>query len=207
MWPDSEETLELLSEAQAGDDRAINSLMERHRESLRRMIQMRMDRAIAQRVDASDLVQNVLLEANQRLSDYISSESRLPFHLWLRQLAKDQIIDMYRYHRLAQKRSVDREQSPFSTPENEESAVDLMKQLVDDQLTPAAANLRNEMHERFLQGIAQLNEDDQDIIVMRHFEHLSNAEVARALELTPSAAGMRYLRALRKLKDLLMKTR
>jgi DNA-directed RNA polymerase specialized sigma24 family protein len=84
--------------------------MDRHREAVRRMIQMRLDQAVARRVDASDVVQDVMLEASQRLTGYLQNPS-MPFHLWLRQLAKDRIIDMHRRHRAARRRSVDREQN------------------------------------------------------------------------------------------------
>jgi RNA polymerase sigma-70 factor (ECF subfamily) len=72
------------------------------------MVNLRMDRAISDRVDASDVVQDVLWEASRRLENYIQEPS-MPFHLWLRQLAKDRMIDMHRRHRGAKRRSVDRE--------------------------------------------------------------------------------------------------
>ena len=98
MWPESEKTLDLLREVADGDGAAVNRLMDRHREAVRRMIQMRLDQAVARRVDASDVVQDVMLEAAQRLDGYLANPS-MPFHLWLRQLAKDRIIDMHRRHR------------------------------------------------------------------------------------------------------------
>jgi RNA polymerase sigma-70 factor, ECF subfamily len=76
MWPDSEQTKELLQSAGAGDASAINQLLNRHRAAVRKMVQLRMDRAVAARVDASDVVQDVMLEANQRLSDYIRNPAR-----------------------------------------------------------------------------------------------------------------------------------
>ena len=201
MWPDSEQTAELLRVAGDGDAEAMNQLMDRHRESVRQMIRMRMDRAVSSRVDASDVVQDVLLEASQRLRDYVK-EPAMPFHLWLRQLAKDRLIDMHRRHRGAQLRSVDREQR-ISPASSEESGLNLEGVLPDDQLTPAAASIRRELEERFLVALEQLNDDDREIVLMRHHEHLSNSEVATALNLTAPAAGMRYLRALRRLRDVL----
>ena len=201
MWPDSEQTAELLRVAGDGDAEAMNQLMDRHRESVRQMIRMRMDRAVSSRVDASDVVQDVLLEASQRLRDYVK-EPAMPFHLWLRQLAKDRLIDMHRRHRGAQRRSVDREQR-ISPASSEESGLNLEGVLPDDQLTPAAASIRRELEERFLVALEQLNDDDREIVLMRHHEHLSNSEVATALNLTAPAAGMRYLRALRRLRDVL----
>ena len=202
MWPDSEETRELLRDAEAGDERAVNNLLERHRESVRQMIHLRMDRALARRVDASDVIQDVLLEANRRLRDYLK-DPRLPFHLWLRQLAKDRIIDMHRRHRAAQRRSVDRER-PMTAPEfADRSSWDLAAQLRDPELTPAATSIRKELEQRFRLAMDDLDEDDREVLLMRHIEHLGNSDVAEALEITPAAAGMRHLRALRRLRRVL----
>lgn len=202
MWPDSQETQELLRRAEAGDAEAVNHLLDRHRDSLRHLVNLRMDRAIAGRVDASDVVQDVLWEASQRLEDYIKDPA-MPFHLWLRQLAKDRMVDMHRRHRGAQRRSVDRENPLQAAPGPEASGFDWGGQLPDGELTPAAANIRRELEERFLAALSQLDEDDRDILLMRHYEHLGNGEVATALNITPAAAGMRHLRALKKLRAIL----
>lgn len=202
MWPQNDQTQELLKSVAGGDPSAVNQLLDRHREAVRRMIQMRMDHAVARRVDASDVVQDVLMEASTRLNDYLRDPS-MPFHLWLRQLAKDRIIDMHRRHRGAQRRSVDREQNMSGLGRDDQSAADLAALLRDAELTPAAAALRKEMESRFLIALDQLDENDREIVVMRHFEHLGNSEVAEALGLTPPAAGMRYLRAIRRLRELL----
>ena len=202
IWPEHRVTQNLLAEAKCGDRAAVNRLLERHRTSLRQMIQLRLDHRIAQRVDASDVVQDVLLEANNRLQDYLS-DPRMPFHLWLRQLAQDQMIDMHRRHRGAQRRSLDREQSLASPQFADQSGFDLMGQLADRELTPAAASIRKELETRFLVALEQLDEEDREIVLMRHFEQLGNSEVADALGLSAAAAGMRHLRALRKLRAIL----
>ncbi len=202
MWPEGEQTQDLLKGVENGDPAAVNQLMDRHREAVRRMVQMRLDHAVSRRVDASDVVQDVLLEASQRLAEYIRSPS-MPFHLWLRQLAKDRIIDMHRRHRTAQRRSVDREQNMTSFKGDDQSAADLTALLRDAELTPAASALRKEMEERFVLALDQLDENDREMIIMRHFEHLGNGEIAEALGLSAPAAGMRYLRAIRRLRELL----
>ncbi len=200
MLPDSEKTQQLLQAARGGDTNAVNELMDRHRDSLRRMVQARLDRAVAQRVDASDVVQDVLLEAHGRLTDFIQNGS-MPFHLWLRHLAKDRMIDVHRRHR-AQRRSVTREQhAPQSADVS--SAFDLFAQISDQKLTPAAASIRKEIEARFLGALDQLDDVDREILLMRHCEQLGNSEVAELLGLSQPAAGMRYLRALRRLRSVL----
>src|ERR1700722_918391 len=108
MFPHSAETPELLDKAKGGDHQAADQLLAQRREPVRRMIGMRLDPAIAARVDASDIVQEVLFEASRRLDDYLRNPG-MPFHLWLRHIAKDHLIDAHRRHREAQRRSVDRE--------------------------------------------------------------------------------------------------
>jgi RNA polymerase sigma-70 factor (ECF subfamily) len=202
MWPESDRTQDILRDVAGGDAEAVNRLMDRHREAVRRMVQLRLDHAAARRVDASDVVQDVMLEASQRLTDYLRNPG-MPFHLWLRQLALDRIIDMHRRHRGAQRRSVDREQNFSGVGNDEQSAADLAALLRDAELTPAAAALRKELQSRFVAALQQMDEGDREIIVMRHFEHLGNSEAAEALGLSAPAAGMRYLRAIRRLRELL----
>jgi len=201
IWPEHDHTQKLVRDAASGNEDARNSLMERHRTALRRLIHFRLDRRIAGRVDASDVVQEVLIEANRRLQSYLE-DPRLPFHLWLRQLAQDRMIDLHRRHH-AQRRTIDREQS-LQASFGDQSSLDLAAQLPDHELTPAAATIRKELEQRFLDALDQLPDADREIIVMRHVEHLGNGEVAAALDLSEAAAGMRYLRAIRRLKSILL---
>ncbi len=199
---DSQQTLDLLDKARQGDAAAAERLLAEHREPVRHMIGLRLDRAIARRVDASDVVQEVLLEASRRLQDYLRHPV-MPFHLWLRHIAKDHIIDAHRRHRQAQKRGVDREQPLAPAGWADRSSLELAAQFVDQELTPASAALRQELERRLHEAIGRLEEDDREVILMRHFEQLSNQEVAAELKLTEAAASMRYLRAVRKLRDML----
>jgi RNA polymerase sigma-70 factor (ECF subfamily) len=204
MWPGTSETQELLIGAGKGEAAAVDRLLDRHREALRNMIRARMDQKLARRVDASDVVQDVLLEASQRLDDYIR-DPKLPFGVWLRQMAQDRIIDLHRRHRVARRRSLDREQQ-LAGPGADQSSLELAAQLRDPELTPAAATLRKELHQRFVEAIDQLEDEDREIVLMRHFEQLTNSEAAELLGLSQPAAGMRHLRALRRLREVLGET-
>jgi RNA polymerase sigma-70 factor (ECF subfamily) len=148
-------------------------------------------------------VQDVLVEANRRLPQYLDNPV-MSFHLWVRQIAKDRIIDAHRRHRVSAKRSVDREQSLAVPAASDRSTYDLVGQLHDPELTPAAAATRQEMAQLVESALGRLGEQDCEIIVMRHYEQLSNMEVAEALGLTEPAASMRYLRAVRRLRELLL---
>src|SRR3954469_11739182 len=203
MWPNREDTDRLLDDARKGEPGAVDKLLGEFREPLRQVIGLRLDPAVARRVDASDIVQDVLVEANQRLTEYLKKPD-MPFHLWLRHLAQDRIIDTHRRHRLAQRRSVDREQ-PIARPARaDESRVALVAQLIDTERTPNSEAIQVELQRRLNAAIDQLSDDDREIILMRHHEGLSNQEVAHALQLTEAAASMRYLRALRRLRTVLV---
>ena len=202
MWPEPDKTEELLIGVKDGDTDAVNQLLERHREAVRRLIELRLDHKIQRRVDVSDVVQDVMVEANRRLVDYVANPV-MSFRLWLRQIAKDRIIDAHRRHRVSAKRSVDREQA-FAAPAGlDRSTMELIAQLRDNELTPAAAASRQELSKQVEQAITQLEETDREIILMRHYEQLTNQEIAQALQLTEPAASMRYLRAVRRLRGLL----
>lgn len=202
MWPDQQQTEDLLVQAKAGDQVAVNQLMERHRDALRHLVRMRLDQKIQRRVDVSDVVQDVLIEANRRLTRYMDNPI-LSFRLWLRQIARDRIIDAHRRHRVSAKRSVDREQAMAAPRGYDQSSIHLASLLGDNNLTPAANALQVEMARKVEAAITHLDERDCEIVIMRHYEHLSNQEIAQALELTEPAASMRYLRAIRRLKVIL----
>ena len=202
MWPSGDKTQELLMGARDGDGDAVNRLIERHRDAVLRMVQMRLDHKIRRRVDVSDVVQDVMIEANRRLRDYLANPV-MPFHLWLRHIAKDRIIDAHRRHRGSQKRSVDREQALAVPAANDRSTMELAAHLCDGELTPGAAATQRELAKRVEAAITKLGEQDGEIIIMRHYEQLSNQEVAQALGLSEPAASMRYLRAIRRLRAML----
>ena len=149
MWPNSPETQELLDRAKQGEAGAVERLLEVHRDPLRRMIGLRLDPALAGRVDASDIVQDVMLEVSQRLADYLRNPA-MPFHLWVRHIAKDHMIDAHRRHRQAQRRSLDREQPIVPAALADQSSLELAGQFLDRELTPATAAVRHELQRRML---------------------------------------------------------
>src|SRR5215472_8501189 len=134
MWPEQPQTDPLLEEARRGEAEAVERLLTAHREPLRRMIGLRLDPALAARVDASDIVQDVLLEAHRRLEEYLRHPA-MPFRLWLRHIAQDHVIDAHRRHRQAQRRSLDREQPLVPAVLADHSSMELAGQLLDNERT------------------------------------------------------------------------
>ena len=203
MWSDHPDTKDLLAGAREGRDGAVDRLLDVHREPLRRMIGLRLDPALAARLDASDIVQEVLLEAHRRLEDYLRNPT-MPFRLWLRHIAQDHVIDAHRRHRKAQRRSLDREQPIVPAVLADHSSYELAGQLLDTERTPASAAIQHELQRKLDSAVAALDDDDREVILMRHREQYSNQQVAESLGLSEAAASMRYLRAIRRLRAVLL---
>lgn len=108
MTPDSAETDELLQAASAGDRKVFAEIFARHRESMCRMIEFRLDPQVAARFDASDVVQETEMEALRRLPDYLDRRP-MPFRLWLRKMAVERLLNLRRHHFESACRSVTRE--------------------------------------------------------------------------------------------------
>ena len=195
--PDTEQ---LLTRAAQGDQTALGQLLGLHRQRLRQMIALRLDRQVQARLDPSDVVQETLAEAARRLADYARLRP-LPFYPWLRQLAWERLVQLHRRHVQAGKRSVRREQADL--PLSQESALALADRLVSRGSSPSARLHRSEQRRRVQAILAQLAEADREVLVLRYLEHLSTPELAAILGLTPAGVKTRQLRALQRLRDLL----
>lgn len=187
--------------AAAGDTIARQRLLSKHRQRLRRMIAVRLDRRLLARVDPSDIVQETLLLADRRLDEYLR-ELPIPFYPWLRQLAWDQLVAAQRRHLYARRRSRSREE-PLATSLSDESVAELAGSLVDNTAEPLARLVSVEMRERVRMAVDQLPALYREILVLRHLEQLSTAEAAAVLGIGQSAVKMRHLRALESIKSLL----
>jgi RNA polymerase sigma-70 factor (ECF subfamily) len=195
--PDTEELIELTAR---GETEARQQLLIRHRKRLVKMVAVRLDRAIAARVDPSDVVQEVLAQAAQHLDEFLRTRP-LPYYAWLRQFAWERLVKLHRHHIRSKKRSVTREE-PWSMPLPEDSVLRLAR-LVATGASPSQALIRNEMRQRLRAALDQLAPHDREILVMRNLEQLCIAEIAEVLGLTEGAVKVRHLRALRRLRTIL----
>jgi RNA polymerase sigma-70 factor (ECF subfamily) len=196
--PDTDELLRRVSQ---GDNPARNQLLAQHRGRLRKFIGFRMDRRLASRVDPSDIVQDVLTEADRKLSDYVCQRP-LPFYPWLRQIAWDRLIELRRQHVQAGKRSVRREELEVRALPDE-SLAELASRLVTTSTSPSQRLLRKEVQHRMRAALERLPVHDREVLELRHLEQLSVAETAAVLGLSQAAVKTRHLRALERLRDLL----
>ncbi len=197
VQPDSHETQNLLAQIRAGERQAIEQLFARHRPYLRRLVELRLDPRLRPRLDPSDIVQEAHLEALNRLDAYLKRPA-LPFRLWLRQIGFDRALKARRQHLGTAKRALARE---VSLPER--SSLALARQLLAGGPAPSQRMDQRELARQMRQAMAQLPEADREIVLMRHFEGLSNREVASLLGLEPATASKRHGRALLRLHRIL----
>jgi RNA polymerase sigma-70 factor (ECF subfamily) len=196
-----DDTDELLKSAAAGDTAAIEMLLERHRERLRRMIALRLDDRLAARLDASDVVQEALTDAARKLVDF-ARDRPIPFYPWLHRLAAERLAAVHRRHRRSKARSVAREEAnAFAWPDG--SAQLMVNSLVANDTTPRHALLREEQRRYVLAALQELAPIDREILMMHYLEELSFPEIAVILEIGEGAAKMRHLRALQRIRDLM----
>jgi RNA polymerase sigma-70 factor (ECF subfamily) len=194
-------TDQLLDAASQGDGAARARLLDRHRQRLRQMIALRLDRRLAARIDPSDVVQEALIVADRQLDCYLR-ERPLPFYPWLRQIAWERLIELHRKHVRARRRSVMREE-PLEAALSDESAQELIQRVLARGSSPSARLDREEQRQQIEKALEQLAERDREILVLRHLERLSTEEIAAVLGISVGAVYTRHLRALERLGNLL----
>jgi RNA polymerase sigma-70 factor (ECF subfamily) len=191
------EIQELLRQARAGDRPAMERLFAAYRAYLLRFVELRLDARLRARVDPSDVIQDAQLEAFRRLNDYLERRP-MPFRLWLRQITNDRILKMHRRHVATARRDLGRE-----VPLPEWSTSLLAQQLLAKGSTPSQQLSHRELARRLRQAVAQLTEPDREVVLLRHFEGLSNQEVGYLLGLDPGTVSKRHGRALLRLHKVL----
>lgn len=197
-----DESRELSDLLHAGDENALGRLLERYRDRLLRIVQFRMDPRLNGRIDADDVVQEAFLEATQRIAGYVDNPS-MPFFLWLRFITVQKLAGLHRHHFDVQARDREREVSltPGRSPGG--TSADLAARLLGSQTSPSLVAARAETLTTLENALNSMDETDREVLSLRHFEQLSNLEVAEVLELSPTAASNRYVRAVRRLREIM----
>jgi RNA polymerase sigma-70 factor (ECF subfamily) len=192
----------LLRDAAHGDVAAVRCLLERHRDRLRRMIAARLDRRLAPRLDPSDVVQETLSDAARRLPEYLRSRP-LPFFAWLYRLAIDRLARTHRDHVASSVRGIGREERIDGPWHNEATAKRLVDRLAANDTTPGRRMAREERRVLLAGAIARMDEADRQVLALRYLDQLAFDEIAAVLDVGLSAAKMRHLRAVDRLRVVL----
>jgi RNA polymerase sigma-70 factor (ECF subfamily) len=194
---------EILQSALAGDESALAALFDAYRDRLKRMIRLRLDRRLSGRVDSSDVLQEAYLDVRKRIAEYARDPAAMPFHLWLRLIAGQRLTDVHRFHLGSQMRDAGMEVSLHRGPYPQASSVSLAAQLLGRMTSASKAAIRAEHKLIVQEALNGMDPIDREVLALRHFEHLSNDETAQVLGLSKSAASNRYIRALKRLKEIL----
>jgi len=192
----------LVARARAGDRNAFSQLLETHTPALERMVSLRIDPRLGRRVEAADIVQESLALAAQRFGDW-SSQERYPFVVWLRMLTAQALADALREHH-RQKRDLGREVGgiPAGLHTTCERAADW---LISTHTSPTEALRRDEVRALVLAALAELEDLDREVLVLRYFEQLTNEQAAAELGIDPGTASKRFARALQRIRPALRK--
>jgi RNA polymerase sigma-70 factor (ECF subfamily) len=204
MTDESDDIQAMVDSLKGGDQQALGLLFSRYRDRLRRMIEFRLDTRLRGRVSTSDVLQEAYIDALKRLPHFQSSPD-VPFFIWLRSVAQQRLIDVHRYHLGAQVRDAGRE-VPLGHGDAIEASSEKMAELMGDLTSPSQAAHRGEIMVRLREALDRLDPIDREVLALRHFEELSNHEVAALLGIQPAAASKRYVRAIERLKDTLEQT-
>jgi RNA polymerase sigma-70 factor (ECF subfamily) len=194
----------LLARASCGDARAWGKLLTGHEERLKRMVVCRLDPRLRGRVDAADVIQEAYLEAADHRERYFRQDAAaVSVFLWLRGIVGNKLLELHRYHLGTHMRDVARETTrPPRAPPGATSAA-LVEQLTGHGAGPGTLAARVEAHVRLRNVLDAMESTDREVLVLRHFEQLTNGEAAAALGIEERAAAKRYLRALARLKSAL----
>jgi RNA polymerase sigma-70 factor (ECF subfamily) len=195
------ETQVLLEQVRGGDADAMQRLLGRHRDRLLRMVNVRMDPRLNPRIDASDVVQEALLEATRKLPSYLE-RGGCAFYPWLRRIAWERLAQLHRHHIGAQRRSVKRE-ARHAVALSDRSTMLLARQLAASATSVGGRLVRQEACRRVRQALEELPEREREAVVLRHLEQLSLGETAAVLDISTEAARSRYRRAIERLHDVL----
>jgi RNA polymerase sigma-70 factor (ECF subfamily) len=208
MMNEKERIAALLDQLRYGDKKALGELFTLHRERLWRMLYVRLDRRLTSRVSPEDVLQETFIDVDKRIGEYLADPA-VPFYVWLRFLTIQRMSMMQRAHLGTQKRDVNLEISILKNKSNGSmrlpaaSSESMAGQLVSRLTSPSQAAIRHELQARLRAALDEMDPLDREVLALRHFEELSNYEVAQVLGISKDAASKRHVRALHRLKDIL----
>ena len=196
------ESDESLDRLKRGDEQVLAELFSRHRERLWRMVHFRLDPRLHGRVDADDVLQEAYLDAAKRVQHF-TDDSSTSFFIWLRLIVSQTLVDVHRRHLGAQMRDAGREIPIHGCRSPQATSVTLTLHLLGHLTSPSQAAVRAEAAGRVEDAFERMDPIDREVLALRHFEELTNSEVAEVLGIQQKAASIRYVRALRRLKTVL----
>lgn len=202
MTEGTSEESDLLRRAAGGEPEALPTLFARHRDRLKRMVHLRLSRRLTGRVDDSDVLQESYLEVSKRLDEYVKAPS-VPFFLWLRNMTALKLAEVHRRHFGAELRNDDHEVTLHRGGLPIVDSVSLAAQLLGKLKSPSQAAVKAETRLLVQEALNSMDPIDREVLALKHFEQLSTAEIAEVLGMSKAGAGSRYLKAIKRLREIL----
>jgi RNA polymerase sigma-70 factor (ECF subfamily) len=196
---------ELLNRLQKGDVDAVADGFSQHHDRLWKLISFRLSPRLGGRVDADDVLQEAYLAAVERLQHLAANRPTSVF-IWLRLIVVQTVTDLHRRHLGAQMRDAYREISLQGIPAGHSTSASLAAHVMGNFTSPSRAAMREETAARLEAALDSMNPIDREVLALRHFEELTNQEAAEVLGIEEKAASIRYIRALKRLKEILSAT-
>ena len=193
---------ELIHRARSGDRSAENELLQKCRSYVSIIARAQIEGWMRTKFDASDLVQQTLLEAHQGIENF-KGETEAEWLGWLRGILNHNTLDFARKYQGAAKRNVSREFSIDQAGGVSGNSDQRQWELKDQTETPSRVLLNREQEILMAEAVSQLPADYQEVIMLRNLQRLSFKEVAERMDRSPGAVQMLWLRALNRLQELL----
>ena len=200
-----DDDVELVRELRSGDESALGKLFSAYRPRLLWMVNFRMDKRLKRRLDVDDILQETWMGIAQRLPHFLKQPEAASCYVWMRLVTAQVMMDIYRRHLGTKARDAGRDFSLDQFQNRQATSESIANFFVARNTSPTQAAARTEATEQIRQVVAEMDPTDQEVLALRHFEELSNSEVAQVLEISTTAASTRYIRALKKLQEVMQR--
>ena len=201
MSEESSIASELVARLRDGADDALAELFSHYHDRLKRIVHFRLDYRMAGRISESDVIQETYISASKRV-DHYRGKPEMPFFVWLRLLINQQLTDLHRQHLRAEMRDVRKEISLEQPAVSPHTSLAMAAHLVGRMTSPSRAFSRVERISKLEEALNQMEPIDREVIALRHFEELTNGEVAEVLSIDKGTASKRYVRAIKRMKEI-----
>lgn len=186
-------------ESQTPDNLWLAALWQEHRDRLLRLLALRMPAVLQRRLGAEDVLQEAYLACGKRI-EFLQENPEVPVYAKLRKIALQTLADAERHHLACGKRDAMKEASAET-----DNTMDAWAHFADTISSPRTHLERLERQAMARRVLQELSDTDREILELRHFEELGNAECAAVLGIEQKAASIRYVRALKRFQELVLK--
>lgn len=193
---------DLIRKARKDESGALERLLESYRQYLKLLARTGIDHSLQGKADPSDLVQETFLKAHEHFKQF-RGHNEAELTTWLRRILARNLADLTRRYHLAESRRAGRERSLEQLLDTSSQALNNL--LADAAGSPSESAQRRELSVVLANALAELSDEQREVIVLRSLEERDWPEVARRMKRTAGAVRMLWVRALKRLRPLIEK--